>query len=39
VLELTEMIEISRAYTSISKMIAQSDELRGASIEKLARVG
>lgn len=39
VLELTEMIEISRAYTSIAKMIAQSDELRGASIEKLARVG
>lgn len=39
VLELTEMIEISRAYTSIAKMIAQSDELRGTSIEKLARVG
>lgn len=39
VLELTEMIEISRAYTSVAKMIAQSDELRGTSIEKLARVG
>ena len=39
VLELTEMIEISRAYTSVSKMIAQADELRGTSIEKLARVG
>ncbi len=39
VLELTEMIEISRAYTSIAKMISQSDELRGTSIEKLARVG
>ena len=39
VLELTEMIEISRAYTSIAKMIVQSDELRGTSIEKLARVG
>jgi flagellar basal-body rod protein FlgF len=39
VLELTEMIEISRAYTSISKMIAQADELRGTSIDKLARVG
>lgn len=39
VLELTEMIEISRAYTSIAKMIAQSDELRGASIDKLARIG
>ncbi len=39
VLELTDMIEISRAYTSVAKMISQSDELRGASIEKLARVG
>jgi flagellar basal-body rod protein FlgF len=39
VLELTEMIEISRAYTSIAKMIAQSDELRGTSIDKLARIG
>jgi flagellar basal-body rod protein FlgF len=39
VLELTEMIDISRAYTSVAKMISQSDELRGASIEKLAKVG
>jgi flagellar basal-body rod protein FlgF len=39
VLELTEMIEISRAYTSIAKMVSQSDELRGTSIDKLARVG
>jgi len=37
--ELTEMIEISRSYQSVAKMIAQSDELRGTSIEKLARVG
>src|SRR5262249_13564078 len=37
--QLTDMIEISRAYTSISKMISQSDELRGASIDKLSRVG
>jgi flagellar basal-body rod protein FlgF len=37
--ELTDMIEISRAYTSVAKMLSQSDELRGASIEKLARVG
>lgn len=37
--ELTEMIEISRAYTSVAKMISQSDELRGTSIEKLAKVG
>jgi flagellar basal-body rod protein FlgF len=39
VLELTDMIEISRAYTSVAKMISQSDELRGTSIEKLAKVG
>lgn len=37
--ELTDMIEISRAYTSVAKMLSQSDELRGTSIEKLARVG
>jgi flagellar basal-body rod protein FlgF len=37
--ELTDMIEISRAYTSVAKMISQSDELRGTSIDKLARVG
>lgn len=37
--ELTQMIEISRSYTAVAKMISQSDELRGASIEKLARVG
>lgn len=36
--ELTDMIEISRAYTSVAKMIQQSDELRGSSIDKLARV-
>lgn len=36
--ELTDMIEISRAYASIARMISQSDELRGASIEKLARI-
>lgn len=39
VMELTEMIEISRTYASVAKMISQSDELRGTSIEKLARVG
>lgn len=37
--ELTQMIEISRAYQAVSKMISQSDELRGASIEKLSQVG
>lgn len=39
VVELTQMIEISRAYESISRMITQSDQLRSTSIEKLARVG
>lgn len=39
VAELTQMIEISRSYQAVSKMISQSDELRGASIEKLARIG
>lgn len=39
VAELTQMIEISRAYEAVSKMISQSDELRGASIEKLSKVG
>ncbi|HVY90011.1 MAG TPA: flagellar basal-body rod protein FlgF [Hyphomonadaceae bacterium] len=37
--ELTQMIEISRTYESVSKMIAQSDELRGDAIQKLAKVG
>jgi flagellar basal-body rod protein FlgF len=36
--ELTDMIEISRSYESVSKMLSNSDELRGASIEKLARI-
>ena len=39
VAELTQMIEISRAYQAVSKMISQSDELRGASIDKLTRFG
>jgi flagellar basal-body rod protein FlgF len=39
VAELTTMIEISRTYESVSKLIAQSDDLRSASIDKLARVG
>jgi flagellar basal-body rod protein FlgF len=39
VTELTDMIEISRSYTAIANMITKQDELRGASIEKLSRVG
>ncbi len=37
--EITQMIEISRAYQSVSKMISDSDQLRATSIEKLARLG
>lgn len=37
--EITQMIEISRTYQSVSKMIDQADELRAASIDKLSRVG
>lgn len=37
--ELTQMIEISRAYQSVAKMVSASDELRGAAIDKLARLG
>lgn len=37
--EMSAMIEISRAYTSVSKMISDSNELRQTSIDKLARVG
>jgi flagellar basal-body rod protein FlgF len=39
VVEITQMIEISRTYQSVSRMIDQSDELRAASIDKLSRVG
>jgi flagellar basal-body rod protein FlgF len=39
VVQLTDMIEISRAYAAVSNMISTQDELRGASIEKLSRVG
>lgn len=39
IVELTQMISISRAYETVSKMISQSDQLRSTSIEKLARVG
>jgi flagellar basal-body rod protein FlgF len=39
VAELTQMIEISRAYQAVSRMIAESDELRSTSIETLSQVG
>lgn len=38
VAEITQMIDISRTYESISRMIDQADQLRGASIDKLTRV-
>ncbi|MEZ5937979.1 MAG: flagellar basal-body rod protein FlgF [Hyphomonadaceae bacterium] len=37
VLELTQMIEISRMYQSVSQAISNADELRGTSIDKLSR--
>lgn len=33
--ELTQMIEISRAYQSVSQMLSQSDELRSRAIDRL----
>jgi flagellar basal-body rod protein FlgF len=36
--EITQMIDISRTYESISRMIDQADQLRGTSIDKLTRV-
>jgi flagellar basal-body rod protein FlgF len=37
--EMTQMIEISRAYQSVSRLISQADELRATSIKALAQVG
>lgn len=36
--EITEMVEVSRAYQSVSHMIDQSDELRAKAIDKLSRL-
>jgi flagellar basal-body rod protein FlgF len=36
VYEMTQMIEISQAYQSVSRLISQSDELRSQSISSLA---
>lgn len=36
--EITQMIDISRTYESISRMIDQADQMRGSSIEKLTRI-
>ena len=37
IVEITQMIEISRAYQSVAQMISNADDMRSASIEKLAR--
>jgi flagellar basal-body rod protein FlgF len=38
VMEMTRMIEVTRAYTSITSMIQQLNDVRRASIERLADV-
>ena len=38
VLEITRMIEVSRAYASLSKMMEQNTDLSRRSIERLGRV-
>jgi flagellar basal-body rod protein FlgF len=38
VFEITQMIQISQAYQSVSGMLSQSDDLRSQSIDKLARI-
>lgn len=37
VIELTQLIEITRAYESAARMVKQSDDLRRAAIEKLGQ--
>lgn len=38
VLEMSRMIEITRAYTALSQMMTRTDELRRSAIERLADV-
>lgn len=38
VLELSEVIEISRAYQSASRFVGQADDLRARAIERLGRI-
>ncbi|WP_349357543.1 flagellar basal-body rod protein FlgF [Stappia sp.] len=38
VIEVTRMIEITRAYTSVSKMLSEGNELRKTAIERLGTV-
>ncbi|MEM6625404.1 MAG: flagellar basal-body rod protein FlgF [Pseudomonadota bacterium] len=37
--EMTRLIEISRAYEGVSRMLNQSNQLREKAVDKLARVG
>lgn len=39
VLEMSRLIEVNRAYTTIAGMIAKQDELRRGAIQRLADVG
>ncbi|MBI1340192.1 flagellar basal-body rod protein FlgF [bacterium] len=36
--EMTQMIEISRAYQSVSQMVSQADELRARAIDRLGKM-
>lgn len=39
VLEMSRLVEVNRAYTSIASMMSKQDELRRAAIQRLADVG
>lgn len=39
ILEITSMMEVSRAYSSITRMLQQADELSRKAIERLGRPG
>ena len=39
ILEITSMMEVSRAYASVSRMLQQADELSRKAIERLGRPG
>ena len=38
ILEITNLIEISRAYESVTRMIEQNNDLSRRSVERLGRV-
>lgn len=39
ILEITSMMEVSRAYASVTRMLQQADELSRKAIERLGRTG